>query len=177
MNIRIATEADRDEVLRVEREAFGEEKSGEIVPLVKNLLNDPSAMPLLSLIAEKDGVALGHILFTKVTIGNTSAMILAPLAVTPENQAQGIGGQLINAGLKTLAERGVELVFVLGHPTYYPRHGFSPAGLHGFDTPYPIPKKNAGAWMVQELREGLLGTVKGMLICANALNKPEYWRE
>ncbi len=76
-----------------------------------------------------------------------------------------------------MSESGVELVFVLGHPDYYPRHGFKPAGALGFEAPYPIPDKNANAWMVQELRTGAIDSVSGKVICADALNQPEHWRE
>jgi putative acetyltransferase len=31
--------------------------------------------------------------------------------------------------------------------------------------------------MVQALRPNAIGSVFGKVICANALNKPEYWRE
>jgi putative acetyltransferase len=71
----------------------------------------------------------------------------------------------------------VDLVFVLGHPAYYPRFGFSPAGARGLDAPYPIPQKNAEAWMVRELRPGVIGDCSGRVICADALADPEYWRE
>ena len=64
--------------------------------------------------------------------------ILAPLAVVPDAQGQGIGGALIEHGLSLLQRSGVGLVFVLGHPGYYPRHGFEPAGRLGFDAPFPI---------------------------------------
>ncbi len=57
----------------------------------------------------------------------------------PEQQATGIGAALIKQGLALLKTSGVELVFVLGHPGYYPRSGFTPAGVLGFDAPYPIP--------------------------------------
>ena len=76
-----------------------------------------------------------------------------------------------------MSETGVELVFVLGHPEYYPRHGFKPAGVHGFEAPYPIPDKHANAWMVQELHPGVIGNVNGKVICADMLNQPEHWRE
>ena len=72
---------------------------------------------------------------------------------------------------------GVDLVFVLGHPGYYPRHGFRTAGVLGFDAPYPIPAKDADAWMVQELRPGFIGKIKGPVACAAALDHPEHWRE
>jgi putative acetyltransferase len=102
---------------------------------------------------------------------------LAPLAVIPKFQRQGIGGSLIKKGLQLLSKSGVELVFVLGHPEYYPRHGFTPAGKLGFETPYPIPEKHANAWMVQALRPGIIGSVSGQVVCCDALSTPELWRE
>jgi predicted N-acetyltransferase YhbS len=144
-------------------------------------LADPSAQPLLSLVATTNYNVVGHILFTNVRIKHSqrkvSATILAPLSVHPEYQNQGIGGRLINEGLKRLKATGVELVFVLGHPGYYPKYGFSAAGIKGFDASYPIPPRNSGAWMIQELRPGVIGDVSGQVICADALNDPKYWLE
>lgn len=58
--------------------------------------------------------------------GETPAAALAPLAVRPEHQRQGLGGRLIEATLPLLRARGdLESVVVLGHPAYYPRFGFS----------------------------------------------------
>jgi putative acetyltransferase len=176
--IKKATESDLDDVLRIEAEAFGHNKESN---LVNDLLNDDSAKPRLSLLAMGNGKAVGHILFTRVRItGNEdalSAMILAPLAILPSAQGKGVGGELIREGLRQLSESTVDLVFVLGHPGYYPRFGFRPAGVHGFDAPYPIPAKDAAAWMVQELKPGIIGCFSGRLICADTLNRPEHWRE
>ena len=181
MIIRKSTESDLNYVLDVEVQAFGNEEGPKIVDLVNGLLFDPTAIPLLSLMAVNDDRAIGHILFTNARISSSkksiSAAILAPLAVIPDAQSQGVGGQLIEEGLRLLSESGVELVFVLGHPDYYPRHGFKPAGALGFEAPYPIPDKNANAWMVQELRTGAIDSVSGKVICADALNQPEHWRE
>jgi predicted N-acetyltransferase YhbS len=180
-NIQIASAADLASVLEVERVAFGPEQAPEILPLVEALLNDPTAEPRVSLLAYQNDRPAGHILFTHARISTPDpappAAILAPMAVIPEFQSQGIGGLLIQNGLRRLQESGVDLVFVLGYPNYYSRHGFQPAGVHGLDAPYPIPEKNAAAWMVQELRPGVLGSVKGTLMCADSLNRPEYWRE
>jgi putative acetyltransferase len=179
--IRSSTESDLDDVRHVQKQAFGNEEGPVIADLVDELLNDPSAKPLISLLAVIDDRAVGHILFTKarVTSPDTpiSAVILAPLAVAPDAQSQGIGGRLIKEGLRLLTGSGVELVFVLGHPKYYSRHGFKPAGVLGFEASYPIPDEHADAWMVQELRAGVIGTVRGKVICADALNRPEHWRE
>ena len=178
MKIRAAKGSDLNEVLRVESRAFGQDEESE---LVRGLLNDPSAAPLLSLLAINDKQAVGHILFTRVGLAGAqepvSASILAPLAVIPESQRRGVGGKLIEEGLRILSEMGVELVFVLGHPGYYPRFGFKPAGVLGFEAPYPIPEKHADAWMVRELRAGIIGSVRGKVVCADTLSRPEYWRE
>ena len=178
MMIREATRHDLSTVLEVERRAFGNNKEAE---LVRNLLNDNSASPMLSLLAWKDEQAIGHILFTTVTIvgvkRSLSTSILAPLAVVQEAQAQGVGSALIQEGLRRLTEVNVDLVFVLGHPDYYPRFGFKPAERLGLEAPFPIPMENAGAWMVQELRPGVLGKITGRVQCADTMNRPEFWRE
>ena len=178
MFIRQSTKADLQTVMRVEREAFGYDKEAE---LVRDLLADPSARPLISLLAFEGGQAVGHILFTAARLERAdpepTISLLAPLAVLPDFQNRGVGGKLIEHGLELLREAGVEVVFVLGHPGYYPRHGFQPAGVHGLDAPYPIPPEHAGAWMVQELRPGMIGTVRGTVRCADALDQPQHWRE
>jgi putative acetyltransferase len=80
-------------------------------------------------VAEDDGAIVGHILFTPVVVEGRPAlgMGLAPLAVLPGRQRQGIGSQLVRRGLDSLRERGCPFVVVVGHPEYYPRFGFEPA--------------------------------------------------
>ena len=178
MIIREATDSDLADVLRIEKGAFGYEKEAN---LVRDLLMDPSARPLWSLLAFDHDSPVGHILFTSAHLlgaqNDASISLLAPLAIIPGFQKQGIGGKLIEHGLQKLANTGVDLVFVLGHPGYYPRYGFKPAGVQGFEAPYPIPKEYANAWMVQELRPGVLDRIAGKVRCADMLNRPEHWRE
>ena len=170
---------DLDDILKINSVAFNNEKEPK---LVKDLLNDKTAEPRLSLIALKDEKPVGYILFTKVSFesGNKeiNASLLAPLAIIPEAQNQGIGGKLINAGLEILAKSGINAVFVLGHPGYYPKYGFKPAGLETFKAPYFIPEKYSGAWMVQFLDGYIINKgISEKLVCAKMLDKPEYWRE
>ena len=177
MNIRQTTQADLNDILYVERAAF---KRDSEVNLTAALLVDPSAEPRLSLMAYIDGQPVGHILFTKGTITNhpdVALSFLAPLAVIPKFQRQGIGGALINKGLELLTKANGDLIFVLGHPTYYPKFGFKPASRLGFEPTYPIPAEVADAWMVQALKPNIIGRVSGKVICCDAMNKPEMWRE
>ena len=178
LRITEAAHTDLHHVLSVERAAFGRDDEAE---LVRSLLDDPSAYPLLSLLAWVDERPVGHVLFTSVRVddapGAVSAAILAPLAVVPDAQRQGIGGRLIERGISVLSDRGAGLVFVLGHPDYYPRHGFEPAVPHGFVPPFPMPPEHEDAWMVRALREDLVGAIRGRVVCADAMNRPEHWRE
>jgi len=181
LKVRKSSALDGTEIEKIHIKTFGKEKGSEIVDLVNGLFNDKTARPLLSLVAVEGDQLIGHILFTKATFTQTtepvSARILAPLAVLPDTQRKGVGGQLIEKGLIRLMETGVELVFVLGHPDYYPHYGFIPAGDIGYEAPYPIPEEYAGAWMVQELSAGVVGRVIGKVRCSDALDQPEHWRE
>jgi len=181
LEIRRSTESDYADILNIHTQAFGEKKGPEIADLVSGLLGDKTALPLLSLLAVANAKTIGHILFTKAEVTQTkesvSAQILAPLAILPESQSKGVGGQLIKEGLNQLKKSGVELVFVLGHPDYYPRSGFNPAGVLGYEAPYHIPEEHAGAWMVQELCSGVIGKVQGKVQCSDVLSQPQHWRE
>ncbi len=177
MHMRETTDADLNDILLVEREAFNSDKEAE---LTKALLADPTAKPLLSLMAFVENQPAGHILFTNARLLNAAREVtvsfLAPLAVMPRFQRRGVGGALVKKGLELLSSANVDLVFVVGRPAYYPRHGFTQAGKLGFETPYPIPEEHADAWMVRELRPDVIGHVSGRVICCEALSKPEFWR-
>ncbi len=178
MIIREAGEGDLPAVLDIHRQAFGQE---EEAALVEAIVRDPSAEPVLSLIAVEDDRPVGHILFSQVGLTESatpvSAAILAPLAVVPAAQSRGIGGKLIEEGVARLAASGVDLVFVLGYPDYYGRHGFAAAGPQGLDAPYPIAQEHTDAWMVRDLGKGLVGTVSGKVACCDALDHPALWIE
>ncbi|WP_086348171.1 GNAT family N-acetyltransferase [Candidatus Enterococcus clewellii] len=178
MNSRIkeASSKDKEVIYTVEEQAFGE--TDEAI-LVEKLVADPTSKPIVSLLAFDEQQAVGHILFTKgrlVGAEELSVMILGPLAVIPDYQKQGIGGQLIEAGLTRLKDMGTDLVFVLGHIEYYPRHGFRPALPQGFLPPYPTKKGLEDAWMVMDLlAEGKISSYEGQIQCSEAFMLPEYW--
>ncbi|CAE7269210.1 yjhQ [Symbiodinium sp. CCMP2592] len=177
--IRPAKAGDLEAIQSVHRAAFSAEENEIIVSLVAAILEDSTAEPTTSLVAAIEGRVVGHILFSTARLEpeqEVKAAILAPLAVLPEVQSKGIGGQLIRAGLQALEAQGTALVFVLGHPTYYPKHGFKPAGALGFEATYPIEEKNADAWMVQALA-GASPSARGRVQCCAALDRKELWAE
>lgn len=142
---------------------FGRSNEAALVDALRDVAN-----PFISLVAEAEennNVIVGHIVFTPVRVvggdNEWSAMGLAPMAVTPERQGQGIGGALIRAGLERCRALGHDVVVVLGHADYYPRFGFHPAPPLGIRSEYDVPDD---AFMVAELEPGALrgrtGTVK-----------------
>ena len=173
------SEADRPAIIELHRTAFGEAEGGAIAELVQTMWADVTTQPMLSLVLRDAELIAGHVFFSRARVegdtADTAASILAPLAVLPAHQRTGAGSLLVRTGLDRLRDSGVGLVFVLGHPSYYPRFGFRPAGELGLHTPHPIPPEHAEAWMAPELRPGLLGQVRGKVRCARSLEQPEYW--
>lgn len=175
MKIRESVENDKKSIRKVHQDAFDQSEGEVVSQLAIDLLEDNTAQPILSLVAEQDNEIIGNVIFSSVNIEGVegvSAYILAPLAVTRLAQRGGIGTQLINKGLETLKKRGAEIVLVYGDPDYYMRTGFR-AG-HKLKPPYKLEYPEE-AWMAQELVEDVLTKTQGMVQCAASLNSPEYW--
>lgn len=159
--------ADISAIHEVNLLAFGQ---AEEAVLVDNLRNSDAFIPALSLVAVLDGQIVGHILFTKIKIkddrGNAhDSLALAPMAVRPGFQNQGIGGQLIRYGLEQAKTQGHTSVIVLGHEHYYPKFGFIPAEKWNIRAPFEVA---SAAFMGIELTPGALENVSGMVAYAKA---------
>lgn len=126
----------------------------------------------LSLVAVKDdGEVIGHILFSIIHLvtkqGTVPALGLAPMAVRPDYQNSGIGSDLVSKGLRACKASGYNHIFVLGHPNFYPRFGFSPASQFGIDSPFPVPDE---VFMALELKKGSLSGLQGKIEYPPAFN-------
>jgi len=158
MIIRREEPQDIPAIRQVNELAFG--RSGEANAI--DALRDRGAATL-SLVAVIDDRVVGHLFFTPATIETADhtwpALGLAPLAVLPEYQRQGIGSALMKAGLAECARLGYERVIVLGHPDYYSRFGFMRASQYGIRPAWEAPDE---AFMVLELQRGALDSVSGV---------------
>ncbi len=157
--VRVRTEqpADAAAVREVNDAAFGRPIEGSLVASLRDAYPE-----VLSLVADAEGVVVGHTLFTPVTIDGWAevGMALATLAVLPHRQHQGIGSALVQAGLRLLQERACPFVTVVGHPGFYPRFGFQPATRFGLRCQWPaVPEE---AFMVLELRPAALQGASGV---------------
>lgn len=137
--ITIRTEEPRDHttVESLITQAFAEtaHSNGNEATLVKNLRKSHAFIPELSLVAEVNGIVAGYIMFTKIGIGQGHGIALAPLAVLPKYQRQGIGTALIAHGHAVARRMKFAVSVVLGSPDYYIRHGYVPASDFGIIAP------------------------------------------
>ena len=147
--------ADVIAIRNVHDAAFGGTGEGRLV----DALRDAGKL-VVSLVAETDGELVGHVGFSPVTSAAPARGFgLAPMAVRPDVQRRGIGGQLVVAGLAAVAEVGAEFVVVLGDPRYYGRFGFGPAAARGLADEF----RGGDAFQVIELRDGAIPTGVGLV--------------
>ncbi len=121
------------------------------------------AEPFISLVVAHEDHVVGHICFTPVKLesaGSLAMMGLAPMAVHPDFQGQGIGTSLIRTGLEVCRQQKIAAVVVLGHADYYPRFGFLPASKFALKSTYAAPDET---FMALELTPGPLAEVAGMV--------------
>lgn len=167
------------DITKIHLEAFDETEGPIVSELAKNILNDKTAEPRLTIVAEKQNELLGHVLFTKLEIEtdkyNLNARILAPLAVRPKVMKKGIGSKLVKQGCEQLKNEGVELILVYGDPKYYSRFGFKPAKPLGLLPSHPIPKEYEEAWMVMNLANKTFQKMNCKVKCCQALDDPKFW--
>jgi predicted N-acetyltransferase YhbS len=159
--IRKEEKKDYNDIFDVNRLAFGQEEESRLVNRIRNGSN---FIPDLSLVAEKDGKIIGHILFSRIKIKGNSifeCLALAPMAIVPEFQKKGVGSQLIEAGISKAKELNYKSIIVLGHKNYYPRFGFKKASKYNIKCPFEVPEE---AFMVLELSKNALKDKAGTVI-------------
>ncbi|MBA4221245.1 MAG: GNAT family N-acetyltransferase [Methylobacterium sp.] len=153
--VRAAKPADAEAIAALNRAAFGGE---EEVGIIERLRHD--GLVAVELVAEQGGEIIGHILLswlpTTMDGRSLKALALAPMAVRPGLQRQGVGGRLIMAARDRARAVGAEAVIVLGHPGYYPHFGFSAALARNLASPF-----SGEAFMALELVPGTLAGKRG----------------
>lgn len=141
MKIRPEQPLDYQGIAETILQAFSQDNE---VRLVQEIRKSDRYIPNLSLVAEVDGVIVGHILFSYIDLVNNDVTYkvlgLAPLAVRSHFQNQGIGSALVREGLTKADAMGESMAIVLGHPQFYSRFGFKPSVQYGIESPFPVPE-------------------------------------
>jgi putative acetyltransferase len=158
LSIRPEGPADADAIRRVLEAAFPTPAQARLVELLR-----AAGHLLISLVAEEDGIIVGHIAFSPVRVDGAAAegagVGLAPLAVLPDHQCRGIGSRLIRDGLEACERAGYGFVVVLGEPALYRRFGFDRADRRELGNEYWADEE----FMALELREGVIPEAGGII--------------
>jgi predicted N-acetyltransferase YhbS len=156
LTVRPETASDHEVIRHVNRLAFGRDEEAGIVDALR-----ACGYARVSLVAEVENTVVGHILFSDLPIlstdGTVSALALAPMAIRPEYQRQGIGTALVRHGMDVCRDQGHRIVVVLVHPHFYPRFGFSAKLAEPLSSPF----SGRESWMALELVPGALNGIAG----------------
>ena len=156
VNIRKEQPGDAESIRAINKLVFNE-REWDLVDLLRQ--RDKNTV---SLVAADGETVIGYILFSELTLQPPTqfrGVGLAPLAVHPNYQKQGIGSRLSREGLARCVALGYDYAVVLGHTGYYPRFGFQKASLFGLNNTYGADD----AFMVLEFRPGVLGAFSGVV--------------
>ncbi len=154
MVIRDEQPGDEEVVREVNRRAFGRNEEAALVGALR-----ANGGVLLSLVADVDDRVAGHILYSPARVRGIDGAALGPMAVLPEQQRQGIGSGLVEAGNERLRKSHCPFIIVLGHPAFYPRFGFEPARAHGITCEWDVPDE---AFMVLVLDGAVMASAAGL---------------
>ena len=176
MQIRAASIGDESSIRELYLETFDVSEAALVAQLACDLLEEPAATACLRYVAREGQSVLGHIAFSPVYCKDQQepiGYILAPLAVHPSHQKQGIGKQLVERGLHELQQRNVLLILVYGDPQYYSRFGFEAEKAQGYLPPYPLQQPQG--WLAINAHPTTSEFTDCPIHCVQAFNRPELW--
>ena len=168
ITIRHEQPSDIEQIRNVNDLAFKQPSESGIVDKIRD-----SCQNIISLVALSEDKIVGHILFSPSKIGTPDGEIegmgLAPLAVQPDFQNQGIGSMLAQEGIKIVKETECPFLIVLGHEKYYPRFGFKPASQFGLKCQWEgVPD---GAFMAMIFDKVQMNNVSGIVRYRDEFNE------
>lgn len=143
IQIRPERQEDYQQVRELVQDAFAlaEHSDGDEHDLIERMRLSPEYIPELSLVAVSGDIILGHIMFSKITIGQSEAIALAPLSVRTDWQRKGIGRLLVTAGHELASGMKYTCSVVLGNPLYYSKFGYEKASVYGIIAPFDVPNE------------------------------------
>jgi putative acetyltransferase len=136
--------------------AFGRPNEAQLVDRIRK---SDHYIPRLSLVAERNVQIIGHILLSHIELADRNVLSLAPIAVHPEHQNQGIGSNLIRLSLTEAEKLGELIMIVLGNPKFYRRFGFETSTEYGIRSPFDVPDEFFMVKYLTEMKPNLDGTV------------------
>lgn len=178
MELSVFNPNDVEEIIQLFARTFsdseGQSEGLLIGNLVDALMTGTDENNLYGFVATENEQIIGCIFFSRLTFKNgVCAFLLSPVAIHTSFQGKGTGQKLINFGLKTLKDNGVELAFTYGDPNFYSKVGFSPIAEKLVKAPLKLSYPEG--WLGQSLVGDEIEPITGESHCVDAFNKPEIW--
>jgi predicted N-acetyltransferase YhbS len=166
--IRLERPSDYEAVERLTYEAFETAILAERTRTVEHYLahimrGADCFVPELDFVGETASGIVSSIFFNRLTVmrpdgSELETLTFGPVSVRPGFQRQGLGSSIIRHALDRAGELGHGAVIIIGHPEYYPRFGFKPAG--GFNLTVSGGQV-FDAFQALEIEKGFLGALGG----------------
>lgn len=159
IQVRPENPSDYPMITQINEQAFGRPNEARLIELIRD---SQHYIPELALVADYQETIVGYILFSWIDlVGEKTYPVLglAPLAVQPGFQKQGIGSQLVQAGLNQAETRGEAVVIVLGEPQFYSKFGFQPSINYQIQSPFPVPNQYFQVKPLKNYQKFYQGTV------------------
>ena len=176
MRIRFAQATDLNSIQKVIETAFSDEENTVIMNLAAELSSENTRPPIKSLIAEVDNQVMGYVSYSPIFLSSytsISGYMLAPLAIPPNHQKQGVGSNLIKSGIEILTKESIDVLLVYGDPNYYGRFGFKENTARSFVPPYPLGYPCG--WLGMMLSDIDIPKTPIEFECVASFNKPDLW--
>jgi predicted N-acetyltransferase YhbS len=153
----------------------GADEGALIGRLVRRLLAETPKQDMRVFTVLEGGVPVGGIFFTRIgyDADAPTVFLLAPVAIATDRQGEGLGTRLIEYGLQSLRDEGVDIAVTYGDPAFYGRVGFRP--IAESDMPAPYRLQHPEGWLGQSLTETPLMSFRGPSHCVAAFRDPVYW--
>lgn len=163
VTVRPERPADRDAIRALHDLVFEEPDEGEIVDAVRGSADEIEGGSIVAL--DKSGAVIGHLLASRGFIVGSDGThwpvwLLGPFAVRADLQGRGVGARLMREQIDRARKRGVPLICLLGHASYYPRFGFRPARSMGIEPPQPWPDEHWQALKLPSYSPDLRGVAR-----------------
>lgn len=170
IKIRLETVADKAAIRNILISCFDTDLEAKLVEQLR--VDSEPFISLLAIDSNQENKVIGVVVFSPMSFNGADFTVdcfgLAPFAVLPSHQSQGIGAQLVRTGINECRSLGAKALAVLGDPNYYQRFGFEDAARYGMESVYKdLPP---GAFMLNELQPGWLNEKHGVVHYHPAFN-------
>jgi len=176
MIVKYAEKNEKELINKIIVSAFSTEEGEKIVQLIDGFIQEKNKNEIISLTAVKNNEIVGFISFSPIFFNediNISGYILAPLAVLPTFQNQGVATELINTGMKILKKDNLDFLFVYGDPKYYAKFGFNRQDSKIFIPPFQLSYPNG--WLGINLTQIKVPKTEIKFSCIDALSSEDLW--